>query len=57
MSGQRGCCGIVSSDKPLQGLERKGDTFLTEKGLALRAVCLEKKEAWLGDGGEADGFG
>lgn len=31
-------------------MERKGDTFLTEKGLALRAVCLEKGDVWLGNG-------
>lgn len=39
-------------------MERKGDTFLTEKDLALRVgrVFREKKLGWV-RAAEADGFG
>jgi len=40
-----GCCGVLSRDKSLEEAgERKGGAFLTGKCLALRAVCLEKRE-------------
>lgn len=41
---QSGCCAALSRDKALEKAEqRKGDTFQTEKCLALRALGLEKR--------------
>lgn len=46
---QSGCCAALSRDKALEKAEqRKGDTFQTEKCLALRALGLEKRAGLAG---------